>query len=47
MRWLNGIINSMDMSLSKLVEMVKDSVAWCVVIHGVAKVGHDCVTVLN
>ena len=47
MRWLNGIFDAMDTSLSRLQELVMDSVAWCVVIHGVAKVGHDCVTVLN
>ena len=46
MRWLDGITDSMDMSLNQLQEMVKDRQAWRAVVHGVTA-GHDYVTELN
>ena len=44
MRWLEGIISSIDMSVSKLWEIVKDRKAWHAAVHGVSRVGDDLAT---
>ena len=47
MRWLDGIIDWMDMSLSRLWELVVDREAWCTAVHGLQRVGHDRASELN
>ena len=44
MRWLDGIIDTMDLNLSRLQEIAKDREAWRAIVHGSQRVGHDLAT---
>ena len=44
MRWLDGIVDSMEMNMSKFQEIVKDRGAWRVAVHGFQRAGHDLET---
>ena len=44
MRWLDSTVDSMNMNLSKLWQLVEDRGAWCAIVHGVEKIEHDLTT---